>query len=141
MNFSEKLYMLRAKARLTQDEMADKFGVSRQTIYKWENGVTYPEVDKIIKISEFFDVSIDYLLKNNLKGNINVDSVEKAVLQFLGISQDMSKISEKIIEFMRDGILDNAEREQLEEIMLVLEQLIENIVQIRDTIFSDKDDK
>lgn len=133
--------MLRAKARLTQDEMADKFGVSRQTIYKWENGVTYPEVDKIIKISEFFDVSIDYLLKNNLKGNINVDSVEKAVLQFLGISQDMSKISEKIIEFMRDGILDNAEREQLEEIMLVLEQLIENIVQIRDTIFSDKDDK
>lgn len=136
MNFSEKIYMLRTKARLTQDDMADKFGVSRQTIYKWENGVTYPEVDKIIKISEVFNVSIDYLLKDSIKGKVKEKNMEKAVLQFLGIAQDMDKISETVIEFMRDGILDDAEKMQLEEIMLVLDKVVENIVAIKNTIYS-----
>lgn len=138
MNFSKKLYMLRTKAGLTQDEMADKFGVSRQTVYKWENEITYPEVDRIIRISEAFNVSIDYLLKDNLKEKINEDSVEKAVLQFLAISQDMNKISQNIIEFMRDGVLDDSEKVQLEEISFVLDNMIENIVQIKNTMFCEK---
>lgn len=141
MNFSKKLYMLRTKAGLTQDEMADKFGVSRQTVYKWENEITYPEVDRIIRISEAFNVSIDYLLKDNLKEKINEDSVEKAVLQFLAISQDMNKISQNIIEFMRDGVLDDSEKVQLEEISFVLDNMIENIVQIKNTMFCEKNHK
>lgn len=141
MNFSKKLYMLRTKAGLTQDEMADKFGVSRQTVYKWENEITYPEVDRIIRISEVFNVSIDYLLKDNLSVKINEDSVEKAVLQFLAISQDMNKISENIIEFMRDGVIDDSEKVQLEEIAFVLDNMIENIVQIKNAMFCEKDHK
>lgn len=141
MNFSKKLYMLRTKAGLTQDEMADKFGVSRQTVYKWENEITYPEVDRIIRISEVFNVSIDYLLKDNLSVKINEDSVEKAVLQFLTISQDMNKISENIIEFMRDGVIDDSEKVQLEEIAFVLDNMIENIVQIKNAMFCEKNHK
>lgn len=141
MNFSKKLYMLRTKAGLTQDEMADKFGVSRQTVYKWENEITYPEVDRIIRISEVFNVSIDYLLKDNLSVKINEDSVEKAVLQFLAISQDMNKISENIIEFMRDGVIDDSEKVQLEEIAFVLDNMIENIVQIKNAMFCEKNHK
>lgn len=141
MNFSKKLYMLRTKAGLTQDEMADKFGVSRQTVYKWENEITYPEVDRIIRISEVFNVSIDYLLKDNLSVKINEDSVEKAVLQFLAISQDMNKISENIIEFMRDGVIDDSEKVQLEKIAFVLDNMIENIVQIKNAMFCEKNHK
>lgn len=141
MNFSEKLYMLRTKAGLTQDEMADKFGVSRQTVYKWENEITYPEVDRIIRISEVFNVSIDYLLKDNPKELLNEGNIEKAVLQFLAISQDMNKISENIIEFMRDGVIDDSEKVQLEEMAFALDTMIENIIQIKNAMFCEKKQK
>lgn len=138
MSFSEKIYILRTKAGLSQDEMAGKFGVSRQSIWKWENGVSYPEIDKIIKISETFHVSTDYLLKDNFKGKIKEGNIEKAALQFLGVSQDMEKMSEQIIEIMRDGVIDDTEKAQLEESMAALEHVIENIVQIKETILSGK---
>lgn len=138
MSFSEKIYILRTKAGLSQDEMAGKFGVSRQSIWKWENGVSYPEIDKIIKISEVFHVSTDYLLKDNFKVKIKEGNIEKAALQFLGVSQDMEKMSEQIIEIMRDGVIDDTERVQLEESMAALEHVIENIVQIKETILSGK---
>lgn len=138
MSFSEKIYILRTKSGLSQDEMAGKFGVSRQSIWKWENGVSYPEIDKIIKISEVFHVSIDYLLKDNFKVKIKEGNIEKAALQFLGVSQDMEKMSEQIIEIMRDGVIDDTERVQLEESVTALEHVIENIVQIKETILSGK---
>lgn len=138
MSFSEKIYLLRTKAGLSQDEMAGEFGVSRQSIWKWENGVSYPEIDKIIKISETFHVSTDYLLKDNFRGKIKEGNIEKAALQFLGVSQDMEKMSEQIIEIMRDGVIDDAEKAQLEESMAALEHVIENIVQIKQTILSGK---
>lgn len=138
MSFSEKIYMLRSKAGLSQEQMADKFGVSRQSIWKWENGVSCPDIDKIIKISETFHVSIDWLLKDNFKRKIRGYNIEKAAFQFLGISQDMEKISEQIIEIMRDGVIDDEEKEQLEVSISILEQVMENIVRIKDVLSYEK---
>lgn len=62
MFFSKKLYKLREKERLSQEEFAELFGVSRQAVQKWESGVSLPEVSKIVEISKHFGISIDYLL-------------------------------------------------------------------------------
>ncbi len=60
---SEKIYMLRKKNDLSQEELAEKIGVSRQAISKWESGTSLPEIEKLISLSEYFNVSIDYLVK------------------------------------------------------------------------------
>lgn len=68
MNFQEKLVKLRRAAALSQEELADRLGVSRQAVSKWEAGYATPEVDKIIMLSELFGVSTDYLLKSSEEG-------------------------------------------------------------------------
>ncbi len=60
---SEKIYALRKKNNLSQEELAEKIGVSRQAISKWESGTSLPEIEKLISLSEYFNVSIDYLVK------------------------------------------------------------------------------
>lgn len=63
MNFGETIYTLRTKNNLSQGELADKLDVSRQSVSKWENNVAVPELDKIIRMSEIFGVTVDALVK------------------------------------------------------------------------------
>ena len=65
MTFKEKLVKLRKLKGLTQDEFASAVGVSRQAVYKWESGQSYPEVPKLIEMKLLFDISIDDLLDEN----------------------------------------------------------------------------
>ncbi len=65
MALSEKLYTLRKKSGLSQEQLAEQLGVSRQAISKWESGQSVPESDKLIVISSRFKVSLDYLLKED----------------------------------------------------------------------------
>lgn len=62
MTFSEKLVRLRKLKGITQDEFASAVGVSRQAVYKWESGQSYPEVPKLIEMKLLFGISIDDLL-------------------------------------------------------------------------------
>ncbi len=64
MALSEKLYALRKKSGLSQEQLAEQLKVSRQAISKWESGTSVPESDKLIAISDYFQVSLDYLLKD-----------------------------------------------------------------------------
>lgn len=64
MQFEEKLFLLRKKAGLSQAELSEKVGVSRQAISKWETGRTVPETSKMIAIANLFDVTIDYLIRD-----------------------------------------------------------------------------
>ncbi|MGL5330243.1 MAG: helix-turn-helix domain-containing protein [Peptostreptococcaceae bacterium] len=68
MEFGEKLLVLRKKEGLSQEALAEKLNTSRQAVSKWENGQGFPETEKILIISNIFDVSIDYLLKNSFIG-------------------------------------------------------------------------
>lgn len=61
--FHDKLYRLRKDHHLSQEELAQKLNVSRQSIRKWESGSVTPDMDKIIAISKLFHVSLDELLK------------------------------------------------------------------------------
>lgn len=64
MDLSEKILMLRKKNNLSQEQLAEKLGVSRQAVSKWESRQATPDIDKIVSISEIFGVSTDYLLKD-----------------------------------------------------------------------------
>lgn len=76
MPLSEKIQTLRKERNLTQEALADQLNVSRQALSKWELGASTPEADKIVQLSEFFNVTTDYLLKDvevkqNTKKSIN----------------------------------------------------------------------
>lgn len=62
MEFSEKLQTLRKNAGLSQEALADKLGVSRQAVSKWESGAAYPETEKILTLCQLYNVSADELL-------------------------------------------------------------------------------
>ena len=64
MTLGDKLSKLRKENNYTQEQLADVLGVSRQAISKWESNITYPETEKLIRISELFNCSLDYLLKD-----------------------------------------------------------------------------
>lgn len=67
MKFSEKLQILRKEMGFSQEILAEKLFVSRQSISEWEQGVSLPEVDKVVLIAEVFGVSIDDLLKDSIE--------------------------------------------------------------------------
>lgn len=72
MNFSEKLLTLRKANDLTQEQLAEKLDVSRQSVSKWESGQATPELEKIVALSTVFNVSTDYLLKASEINNLSV---------------------------------------------------------------------
>ena len=63
MNLSEKIYELRKSNGMSQEQLSEMIGVSRQSISKWESGESIPEIERLIELSKVFDVSTDYLLK------------------------------------------------------------------------------
>ena len=65
MLFKEKLVILRKSRSLTQDEFASAVGVSRQAVYKWESGQSYPEVPKLLEMKSLLGISIDDLLDDS----------------------------------------------------------------------------
>ena len=67
MKFSEKIYLLRKEAGMTQSELSEALHVSRQSISKWEMGTAMPDMVNIIAISKIFLVSIDYLIHDDIE--------------------------------------------------------------------------
>lgn len=66
MILAEKIADLRKKEGWSQEELAERLGVSRQSVSKWEGGASIPDIDKIIAMSGLFGVSTDYLLRDEL---------------------------------------------------------------------------
>ena len=67
MTFREKLVILRKIKGITQEEFACAVGVSRQAVYKWESGQSYPEVPKLLEMKLLFSISIDDLLDDSFE--------------------------------------------------------------------------
>ena len=64
MTFGEKLQKLRAREGISQDRLAELLAVSRQAVSKWERDETMPEAEKVVRLSDYFHVTTDYLLKD-----------------------------------------------------------------------------
>jgi len=130
MNFAEKLLNLRTQYGYSQEALAEKLNVSRQAISKWELGTTLPETDKVIAISDFFEVSTDFLLKDNIQLNNN-ESLDRVVLKFLGSAQDMDNISKELVDIMKDGIIDDNEKIRMDAIVDTLDAISAIINEIK----------
>ena len=72
---SKKIYELRMSFGWTQVQLAQKLGVTKQTVSNWENDNIQPSIDMLIKISKIFNVSTDYLLGLTPTNSINVDGL------------------------------------------------------------------
>lgn len=78
MNLGEQIYKLRTEKNLSQGDLADRLDVSRQSISKWENNVTVPELEKLVKMSALFGVSLDVLVHGPGAGNEETSESEPA---------------------------------------------------------------
>ncbi len=90
MIISEKLYQLRMKSGLSQEDLAQQMNVSRQSISKWESGSSIPSIDKILELSNFYGVSTDFLLQDDLEefpDEVVVQNTDEASLREVTLDQ------------------------------------------------------
>ena len=89
MKFNEKLIQLRKEKGLSQEELGEKLNVARQTISKWELGETTPEMDKLVQISEIFDISLDNVIKDKqevkTENNTNTQKLPGIIITILKV--------------------------------------------------------
>ena len=77
MNLGEKIYELRTKKNLSQGDLADKLDVSRQSVSKWENNTAVPDLDKLIKICDIFEISLDELTGREKHKSKPINKIEE----------------------------------------------------------------
>ena len=87
MTFGEKLAKLRKENNYTQEQLAERLEVSRQSVSKWESDVAYPETDKLIRIARLFGCSVDYLLKEEVSARAGqtqeTDTTEETLVKVM----------------------------------------------------------
>ncbi len=134
MKFSDKLAKLRMNYGYSQEELAEKLSVSRQAVSKWELGTALPDTENVLAISEVFDISLDFLLKEGI--TIQDEGLDRVVLKFLYTVQDMDAISKDLLAILKDGCIDEEERIRIEEIVQSLDNITEIINEIKSKISS-----
>ena len=96
MSFSENLQTVRKKNQMSQEELAELLGVSRQAVSKWELGEGYPEVDKLLILSKKLNISLDSLMTGSLPENKGQKTGLSGIIRIVspneGIIMDVSKV-------------------------------------------------
>jgi transcriptional regulator with XRE-family HTH domain len=93
MSFQKQLQIIRKEKGLSQEKLAEMLGISRQAVAKWEVGHSYPDIARLIALSDFFKVSIDKLV-NDYEENCGlsieenkVDSINDSIIEFLRVAK------------------------------------------------------
>ena len=96
MNLADNLKKIRKDNNLSQEDLAEKLGVSRQSVSKWESNQAYPEMDKVLQICKMFNVKLDDLLNNDIhklekekKSKVNINKYADDFLGFFTKTIDM----------------------------------------------------
>ena len=101
MKFGDNLYILRKRRNMSQEKLAERVGVSRQSVSKWETGRGYPEMDHILKLCEIFHCKINQLIHENMA---DIDSlgedVKMSVVKLQTEKQQKLKNMCKLISFL-----------------------------------------
>ena len=96
MSFSENLQAIRKKNQMSQEELAELLGVSRQAVSKWELGEGYPEVEKLLILSKKLNISLDSLMTGSSPGNEVPETSPSGIIRIVspneGIIMDSSKV-------------------------------------------------
>ena len=110
MTFKEKLAILRKNKGLTQDEFAKQVGVSRQAVYKWENGTSYPEVPKLLEIKALFDISLDDLFDDSFEVAVPDKKKRRAAKKEAAAKKEGA--SENIAEEVKTPVIEKVEEKK-----------------------------
>ena len=93
MKFNEKLLKLRKEKGLSQEELGMEMQVSRQTISKWESGQSYPDFTRLVMLSDFFDMTLDELVKDIDVQEVRENSlINEKIDSIYRVSQEMDSI-------------------------------------------------
>ena len=84
MILADKITALRKKAGWSQEELAEQLGVTRQSVSKWEGAQSVPDMDKVVQMSRLFDVTTDFLLKDELSEEEDYTRENKAKSPVVG---------------------------------------------------------
>lgn len=77
MTFGEKLQLLRKGRGWSQERLAEEIPISRQAVSKWESGAAMPDTENVVRISQLFEVSADYLLHDDFTGDGDIPAVKR----------------------------------------------------------------
>ena len=104
MGFGERLQLLRSKFNMTQKQLADKLDIKQQAISSYEQGLTMPKNDVIIKISKIFNISIGYLMgvTENPYDNELPDDAKELLKIYGSLPFDKKNISLEILRVLKD---------------------------------------
>ena len=110
MIFADKLIALRKQHGLSQEQLAEKLNVSRQSVSKWEGAQSIPDINKIIQLSQIFGVSTDYLLKDELENEKDeyIETGEKSEeLKYVSMedANEFLNITQSIATYISIGVL------------------------------------
>ena len=89
MHIGKQIQSHRQQLKLTQDELAERLYVSRQTISNWENGRNYPDIENLLLLSKLFDTSLDELVKGDvaaMQHKVYTDKTDRDVKWMLGLT-------------------------------------------------------
>lgn len=86
MNMADRIQHLRKTKGLSQEELADQVGVSRQAVSKWESGQSTPDLDKVVIMSDLFQVTTDYILKGTEPASSASNGAIKMKWLYLGFA-------------------------------------------------------
>lgn len=96
MIFADKLIQLRKKAGWSQEELAEQMNVTRQSVSKWEGAQSVPDLEKMVRLSELFGVSTDYLLKDEIEDTgCNMPSDDMSMLRRVSMEEANAFLSVK----------------------------------------------
>jgi len=96
MILAEKIIRLRKKLGWSQEELAEKMNVSRQSVSKWEGANSIPDLNKIIMLSQIFDVSTDFLLKDDHEEFVTVNEAKEPGINHISLEQATEYVEHKI---------------------------------------------
>ncbi len=102
-SFGEILIKLRKEKGLTQEDLADIFQVSRQSVSKWETNTTFPETEKLVSIAKYFNVTLDSLINSENRRDIELTNTDEIVHNEL-TNMDSEVILDKENEYLQQNI-------------------------------------
>lgn len=109
MEFNKKLYELRKQKGISQEELAEKLNVTRQTLSKWELGTSTPDMERLVAIADYFEISLDELVLGKEKKTDDSSGQENSTLaQILDdkvLTEENKVKSKKVLKYVGVGII------------------------------------
>ena len=140
MNLADNLKRIRKDNNLSQEQLAEKLGVSRQSVSKWESGLSYPEMDKVLQICNLFNLNINELINENIKdanemkeAQIRSNKYISSFFEYVTKTVDMfssMKFKEKVKCLFEQGIVSLILFVILAIIGLIFSELVSSILRL-----------